>query len=213
MGQHEESCQSSLERTWNGHRQHAKCTNSTERQSSGASRICAHFGRLCAGRSIHCGFNPPRSTRGPRKFNRARRQKAADTTLEEVSGTEKALNAIKDKKLLERFATGIAGFRLRFGGLATGQGFAVGPEYLRQDLAHGNLIFRGSARASLAKAQLYDLQLTLPNLAHETLFVDLYAVHRNLPRIDYFGPGPDSEERRAHQLPARRHGLRLDRRS
>ena len=70
----------------------------------------------------------------------------------------------------------------------------MGPEYLRQDLADGNLIFRGSARGSLAKAQLYDLQLTLPRLANETVFVDLYAVHRNLPRIDYFGPGPDSEK-------------------
>ena len=70
----------------------------------------------------------------------------------------------------------------------------MGPEYLRQDLAGGNLIFRGSARGSLAKAQLYDLRLTLPRLANETLFLDLYAVHRNLPRIDYFGPGPDSEE-------------------
>lgn len=82
------------------------------------------------------------------EIQQARRQKAADTTLEEVSGTEKALNTIKDKKLLERFATGIAGFHLRFGGLATGQGFALGPEYLRQDLADGNLIFRGSASAS-----------------------------------------------------------------
>ena len=128
------------------------------------------------------------------EIQQARRHKAAEMAPEEVSGTEKALNTIKDKKLLERFAAGIAGFRLQFGGLATGQGFALGPEYLRQDLANGNLTFRGSARASLAKAQLYDLQLTLPRLANEKVFVDLYAVHRNYPRIGYFGSGPDSEE-------------------
>ena len=48
------------------------------------------------------------------EIQQARRQKAADTKtkVEEVSGTEKALNTIKDKKLLERFAAGIAGFRL-----------------------------------------------------------------------------------------------------
>ena len=128
------------------------------------------------------------------EIQQARRQKAAATAPEKVSGTEKALNTIKDKKLLERFAAGVAGFRLQFGGLATGQGFALGPEYLRQDLANGNLTFRGSARWSIARAQLYDLQLTLPRLANEKVFVDLYTVHRNYPRVGYFGPGPDSEE-------------------
>ena len=101
------------------------------------------------------------------EIQQARRQKAAHVASEKVSGTEKALNYIKDKKLLERFAAGVAGFRLQFGGLATGQGFALGPEYLRRDLANGNLTFRGSTRASSAKAQLYDLQLTLPRLANE----------------------------------------------
>ena len=128
------------------------------------------------------------------EIQQARRQKAAQGTPEKVSGTERALNYIKEKKLVERFATGIAGFRLQFGGLATGQGFALGPEYLRRDFATGNLIFRGSVRASLAKAQLFELQLTLPRLANEKMFVDLYAVHRNYPRIGYFGSGPDSEE-------------------
>ena len=128
------------------------------------------------------------------EIQQARRQKAAQAASEKFSGTEKALNYIKDKKLLERFAAGVAGFRLQFGGLAPGQEFALGPEYLRRDLANGNLTFRGSARWSIARAQLYDLQLTLPRLANQKVFVDLYTVHRNYPRIGYFGPGPDSEE-------------------
>ncbi|MFN7992556.1 MAG: BamA/TamA family outer membrane protein [Bryobacteraceae bacterium] len=32
----------------------------------------------------------------------------------------------------------------------------------------------------------------MPGLAGEHLFLDLYAVHRNYPRIDYYGPGPAS---------------------
>ncbi len=128
------------------------------------------------------------------EIQQARREKAEKIVPEKVSKTENALNYIKEKKLLERFTAGIGGFRLKLGGLPTGQGFALGPEYLRQDLAYGNVIFRGSARASFAKAQLYDLQLTLPKLANDSLFLDLYAVHRNSPQIDYYGPGPNSSK-------------------
>lgn len=126
------------------------------------------------------------------EIEQARREKAEKNIPEKSSGTETVLNYIKEEKILERFMAGVAGFRIKLGGLATGQGFALGPEYLREDLAKGNIIFRGSAGASFSKAQLYDLQLTLPKLANDTIFVDLYAVHRNYPRIDYFGPGPDS---------------------
>ncbi len=96
------------------------------------------------------------------EIQQARREKAEKVAPEVVSKSENILNYINEKKLLERFMAGIGGFRVKLGGLATGQGFALGPEYLRQDLAHGNVIFRGSARASFAKAQIYDLQLTLP---------------------------------------------------
>ena len=128
------------------------------------------------------------------EIQQARREKAEKVAPEVVSKSENTLNYIKEKKLLERFMAGIGGFRVKLGGLATGQGFALGPEYLRQDLAHGNVIFRGSARASFAKAQIYDLQLTLPKLANDTLFLDLYGVHRNYPQIDYYGPGPNSSK-------------------
>jgi len=122
----------------------------------------------------------------------ARERKAQHLEPDDPPKLEQFLRAIKDKKLLERFTAGIAGFRLRLGGLTTGSGFALGPEYLRRDLADGAVILRGSARASAKKFQLYDLQLSLPRLARERLFVDLYSVHRNYPRIDYYGAGPDS---------------------
>ncbi len=67
------------------------------------------------------------------EIQQARREKAEKIVPEKVSKTENALNYIKEKKLLERFMTGIGGFRVKLGGLATGQGFALGPEYLRQD--------------------------------------------------------------------------------
>jgi outer membrane protein assembly factor BamA len=37
-----------------------------------------------------------------------------------------------------------------------------------------------------------DAEFRLPHLADNHAFVNLYAVHRNYPHIDYYGPGPDS---------------------
>ncbi|HXG34597.1 MAG TPA: BamA/TamA family outer membrane protein [Bryobacteraceae bacterium] len=124
----------------------------------------------------------------------ARRARLPSLQPDEPSRPERILRDIKDKKILERFTAGIAGFRLKLGGLATGSGFALGPEYLRRDLAGGRVLFRGSARASTRKFQLFDLELSLPQLARRRAFLDLYAVHRNYPRIDYYGPGPDSRK-------------------
>lgn len=122
----------------------------------------------------------------------ARLRKAQQLAPDEPPKVEQFLRAIKDKKILERFTAGIAGFRLKLGGLTTGSGFALGPEYLRRDLADGAVLVRGSARASAKKFQLFDLQLSFPKLADGRAFVDLYSIHRNYPRIDYYGPGPDS---------------------
>lgn len=123
----------------------------------------------------------------------AERQAKASLVSPEQSGRlARVLLRIREDKLLERFTAGIAGFRLKLGGLVSGSGFAMGPEYLRRDLAGGEIVVRGSARASTKYYQLYDLQFTVPSFASDLLFLDLYAVHRNYPRIDYYGSGPNS---------------------
>jgi outer membrane protein assembly factor BamA len=127
-------------------------------------------------------------------IDRARREKLKILAPDDLSTLESVLLAIKEQKIIERITGGIAGLRVRLGGLTTGSGFAVGPEYLRRDLADGAVVVRGSARASAKRYQLFDLQLLLPKLANDRLFLDLYAVHRNYPRIDYYGPGPDSRK-------------------
>ena len=137
---------------------------------------------------------PAQVTSRAEETEAARQEKARRLEPEESSRAERVLLTIKDKRLVERFTAGIAGFRLAVGGLVSGSGFALGPEYLRRDLADGGVIVRASARASAKRYQLYDVQLTLPKLYQRKLFVDLYAVHRNYPRIDYYGPGPDSRK-------------------
>jgi hypothetical protein len=124
----------------------------------------------------------------------ARQQKAAQQAPEETSGFEKKLVVIKEQKIIERITAGFSGLGLSFGKLATGSGFAMGPEYLRQDLADGQVIFRASARGSLKLYYLTEVELSMPKLAHRRLFVDLYAVHRDFPQMQYYGPGPNSSK-------------------
>jgi hypothetical protein len=127
------------------------------------------------------------------EIQQARREKAATAVPEELSTAESRLNYIVDNHIMERFATGFHGLTMVMGGLPTGQGFALGPQCSRLDLAGGALKFRTSARAASARAVLIDLQVGMPKLAGGKVFVDFLAQHRNLPRLEYFGPGPDSQ--------------------
>ena len=124
----------------------------------------------------------------------ARQEKAKTLRADEPSKTERGLRAIKEQKILERISAGVAGFRVKLGGLVQGGGFALGPEYLRRDLAHGNLLFRTAAQCSMKLYQRYDLEFAAPHFAAEKLFFDFYSVHHNYPGINYYGPGPRSEK-------------------
>jgi hypothetical protein len=121
-----------------------------------------------------------------------RQQKAAQLEPDKPSGIEHALNVIKQKKIIERVTAGIMGFRVHMGGLITGSGFAVGPEYYRHDLMQDQVSVRASVRASIQKFYLMDAEISLPRLANDHAFVNVYAIHRNYPHIDYYGPGPHS---------------------
>jgi len=122
----------------------------------------------------------------------AREEKKAEAEPEKVSKTEARLNKIKDKRILERFTQGLDGFTIVLGGLATGQGFALGPQISRADLADGQLALRTSARFASTGAYLIDFALGAPALAKGRAFADFLATHENYPQIEYFGPGPDS---------------------
>jgi len=128
------------------------------------------------------------------KIQAEQEKKKKELKPEESPKGERILNAVKEKKVVERLVTGYHGLTLVLGGLATGQGFALGPQYKREHLADGKLSFRTSARYSFANAYLLDAELALPRLANRKLSLEFYGLHRNLPRMDYYGPGPDSEK-------------------
>jgi outer membrane protein assembly factor BamA len=124
----------------------------------------------------------------------ARQKKAANLTPEVASGTERFLVEVKERHILEKIMYGIGGLRPRIGALVTGSGFAAGPEYFRDDLSDGNVLFRVTTQFSTRQYQLYDVELGFPRLAGNHAFFDLHATHRNFPQMQYYGPGPDSSK-------------------
>lgn len=131
----------------------------------------------------------------------ARKEKQESIEPEQASKWERRLNMVKDRRLIERLTNGGNGLTVVLGGLAVGQGFALGPQYSRGDLAGGALKLRTSARYGFSNAYLIDFELGAPELAGGALFTNFLAIHENYPRIDYYGPGPDSRlEDRTHFL-------------
>jgi outer membrane protein assembly factor BamA len=126
------------------------------------------------------------------QIEQAREEKARNLQPDEVSGAERALRRVKDEKILERIAAGYNGFRAKIGNMATGGGFALGPEYYREELFDGALTARAAAQISTRAYQKLETQWTLPRLAGNRAWIDFYAAHRNYNSINYYGPGPDS---------------------
>ena len=121
--------------------------------------------------------------------------KAAKLTEEKPTATEQRLIYIKESKLLERTGAGFGGVRVKIGGMPTGSGFALGPEYFRDDLADGKLVFTAGLQASTRRWLRFNTSLAAPSLARNKLFWEAYAVHRDYNSLTYYGPGPDSERK------------------
>jgi hypothetical protein len=111
---------------------------------------------------------------------------------DERSLIETGAQFLEDKRLLERFSRGIGGVRVVLGNLMPGAGFALGPEYYRDEIRDGAVQFRVAARASLRKNLLGEAEFALPRLWNDKLQLDLYTRWRNFNNVPYYGLGPDS---------------------
>jgi hypothetical protein len=121
-----------------------------------------------------------------------REVKRAQLQTEKTSKTESRLVYIERNRLIDRARSGLNGLRLKWGGLPAGGGFAIGPEYVREDLLLGQVNLRVSAVGSTKLYQKYDFGLQFPKLAAKRLFLDFYSAHRNYPQTPFYGSGPDS---------------------
>jgi outer membrane protein assembly factor BamA len=126
------------------------------------------------------------------EIQREREQRRTQLKPDRANKAERTEKWIFDKKILGRIHYGISGFRVRMGGMVTGSGFALGPEYYRRDFLSGRMTFRTGAQFSFKGYQKYDMEWSLPRLANQRVFFDFYSAHRNYPQINYYGPGPQS---------------------
>lgn len=124
-------------------------------------------------------------------IEKEREVKAAKLEPDEVNSIERRLRMFKDAKYLERMSTGYNGLRVKIGNMVTGGGFAVGPEYFREDLMRGKLTTRASAQFSTRGYQKYEAQAVLPRLANGKVSLEGIASHRNYASLQYYGTGPD----------------------
>jgi outer membrane protein assembly factor BamA len=124
----------------------------------------------------------------------ARDAKARAPGREDLNDVEKRLIWLKEEKIIERINAGIFGLRYKIGGMATGEGFAAGPEYYRGDLFRGRAAFRASSQISTKASLKHDIHFTVPRFAGGRLFVEGNALQHNYGSINYYGPGPDSEK-------------------
>jgi hypothetical protein len=122
-----------------------------------------------------------------------RELKAAKLTPERTAGIELRLQQIEDARIVQRITGGVAGFRLKLGGLINRSGFAAGPEYYRQVL-HEKARVSASIRGSLRRYYLMEAGFEAPSLADGHAFASLWAMHFDYPSVDYYGPGPNSHK-------------------
>jgi outer membrane protein assembly factor BamA len=123
------------------------------------------------------------------------REQKANALVEEKPGKlEKALFAVKERHIMERFQAGVFGFHPLLGGLETGSGFALGTEYRRALTSEGSVEMKARAQASFKGYQRYELGIAAPHVAGDKLFFSLDARQSNSPRLPFFGIGGDSQE-------------------
>jgi len=122
----------------------------------------------------------------------AREKKSQSLQKETVSDLENLMLQFKQKKVLERLTAGYNGLRAQFGNMATGSGFALGPEFFREDLADGQIRLNISAAVSTHLWQKYQAGVTAPHLAGDRVFLKLVAVRRDYRALEFYGMGIDS---------------------
>src|SRR5262245_50710132 len=87
----------------------------------------------------------------------AQEQKASEAQPDRQGKIERAMLRFRELDLLDRSASGFHGFRLKLGGMGTGTGFGIGPEYHRGGVFGGPFNFRASAQSSFRGDRRFDM--------------------------------------------------------
>jgi outer membrane protein assembly factor BamA len=130
------------------------------------------------------------------KIGAERIDKQARLWPEHTAGLVKLLNEYTERGLLEGVQSrkGATGPQLVLGGMRSGNGASAGAGYRRVDLWGERLSYRVTARGTLRKSYMFDVELSSPRLSTERTELTFYAKYENSPMMDYYGPGPNSSK-------------------
>lgn len=127
-------------------------------------------------------------------IEKERDEKAARLAPERVSRWEERIRLIYDRRIPQRISYGYNGLRARTGGMITQGGFGIGPEYFREDLFHGRLETQLAYQISTRAYQRGIVRLRSRDLAGGRVEAEMLSMHHYYPKIQYYGPGPDSKK-------------------
>lgn len=124
----------------------------------------------------------------------ARTEKEANLTPEAPPKAERSFVSV-ERSIPYRLLTGqVNGWGVGFGNIVPGSGFAIGPQYKRNDILDGKITLAASARVAINQSYLGRFDVSVPHLFGDLAFIDFSAVHRNISEMPYYGPGPDSRK-------------------
>ncbi len=122
------------------------------------------------------------------------REKAGNLSPSQPGKAERLLEKYIGENPTNKYVGGIPGLHLRLGGMPSGSGFGMGPEYLRPDLLKGNVSFRASAIITNRLWHLIDTELRFPNIARRFLDLSFNGRRLDASSVDYYGSGPYSQK-------------------
>ena len=120
-----------------------------------------------------------------------RADKLAELWPEHTSPMVDTVNRLVERGFSEGLDSGKGtnGPQIVLGGMRPGQGFTAGLGYRRSDLWTERLGYRATARATLQRAYLFDLNLDFQGLKTERTSVRWYTKYESSPDIDFYGIG------------------------
>ena len=142
--------------------------------------------------AAHGQTNPPETRADEIEAQRA--SKATHLTPDEVTRVERIVRQAREDHWLDRLSYGFNGFRPKIGNMVTGSGFAIGPEYSRDDLGDGKYSVDASAQISTRGYLKGEAGVGLMKLLNGHSTLSARTMYRNYNSINYYGPGPDSQK-------------------
>ncbi|TDI26706.1 MAG: hypothetical protein E2P06_01950 [Acidobacteria bacterium] len=150
---------------------------------------------LAAALAMPVWAQPPAPSRHE-LLRRARAEKAAALHAYEPGRLERWLSAVENEQTIENLfevpSPSAGGYYLTLGNITTGAGLTVGTGYNVRSWWGDRMSLAVRAAGSLRRYWKAEVEASFPRLAGGRIFVIALARRQDFPRVDYFGPGPDS---------------------